>query len=127
MAKRILLVEDEDMIREMYQLALSQAGFEVESVADGQIAVETLSQDSNFDIILLDVMLPGLDGISVLKALRDQNLPAAQIPVFLLTNLGLEDLVKEALELGAKKYLIKSNVLPQQIIEEVNVFFQTAQ
>ncbi len=127
MTKRILLVEDEDMIREMYQLALAQAGFEVESVADGQIAVETLTQDSNFDIILLDVMLPGLDGISVLKALKDQNLPAAQIPVFLLTNLGLEDLVKEALELGAKKYLIKSNVLPQQIIEEVSVFFQTAQ
>ncbi len=127
MAKRILLVEDEDMIREMYQLALTQAGFEVEVLSDGQVAVEKLTADPNFDIILLDVMLPGLDGINVLKALHEKQLPAAQIPVFLLTNLALEDLVKEAMEIGAKKYLVKSNILPQQIIEEVNNFFATAQ
>lgn len=120
---KILLVEDEEMIREMYELALNQAGFEVEAVGDGQVAVDKLTQQTpDYKLVLLDVMLPGLDGISVLKEMKKSPPPTNEIPVFLLTNLGLEDLVQEAMELGASKYLVKSNILPQQIIEEINSF-----
>jgi len=124
---KILLVEDEEMIREMYQLALTQAGFEVDAVADGQLAVDKLTQGTpDYALVLLDVMLPGLDGISVLKEMKKAPPPVNTIPVFLLTNLGLEDLVGEAMELGAAKYMVKSNILPQQIIDEIKAFLPAA-
>lgn len=124
MAHKILLVEDEEMIREMYNMALTQAGYEVDSVADGEAALSKLTQEQpDYDLILLDIMLPNVDGISILKAIKKPDSPAAHIPVFLLTNLGLDDLVEEALSLGADRYLVKSNILPQQMIEQIQAFF----
>jgi len=124
MAHSILLVEDEEMIREMYHMALEKAGYQVESVEDGRDALTKLQQNpQNYELVLLDIMLPGLDGISVLKEMKNPDSPAKNISVILLTNLGLEDLIQEALELGAMQYLVKSNTLPQQIIDQIDAFF----
>ncbi len=122
--KRILLVEDEILIREMYQYALNQRGYTVETAEDGEQALEKLiNQKLTYDLILLDVMMPKLDGISVLKKIKQPDSPAKAIPVFLLTNLGIESVIKEALSVGAYKCLIKSNMLPLQILEEIDTFF----
>lgn len=122
--KRILLVEDEEMIREMYKLAIQNAGYQIDTSEDGEsAALKINTTDPQYDLVLLDIMLPKLDGISVLKQIKADD-KTKNIPVFLLTNLGLEDLVKEALELGAQQYLVKSNILPKQIVAEIDTFFQ---
>lgn len=125
MKHKILLVEDEDMIREMYQMILTQNGYDVDTAADGETAVAKLTTGKpDYNLILLDIMLPQVDGISILKKMKAEGSPSKKIPVILLTNINFDDLVKEAMDLGADKYLVKSNTLPQQIIEEVNTFLK---
>lgn len=124
MAKRILLVEDEEFIREMYQTALTQQEFLVDSATNGQEALDKIADPSNqYDLIVLDIMLPTVDGLTVLKKIRDPNSPHKDLPVFLLTNLGLDHIIKQAMELGAQKYFVKSNFLPKDIVEEIQSFF----
>lgn len=123
MGKKILLIEDELFLREIYERALVQKGYQVDSVADGQAALERLTKTQEYDLILLDIMLPKASGISVLKEIKQELSPAKNIPVYVLTNLGQDSVVQEALALGAKKYLIKSAQLPLQIVAEVDAFF----
>ncbi len=124
MSKRILLIEDEQMIREMYEIALKEAGYKVNCVKDGKEALEILKQPNvNYDLVLLDILLPELNGMSVLNEMKKNDSPSKNIPVILLTNLGMEGLVNEAMNLGAEQYLIKSNILPQNLVEELKNFF----
>ena len=125
MAYKILLVEDEALVHEMYSLALKKKGYEIDLATDGEQALQKLTAPQvDYDLILLDVMMPKLDGISILRKIKKPDSPAKNIPTFLLTNLGLDDVVKEAKSLGAVKCLIKSNTLPQQIIDEIEDFFK---
>jgi CheY-like chemotaxis protein len=126
MNKKILLVEDEKMIQDMYQMAFQQEGFTIEVAEDGQKAVEKLiNQKLAFDLILLDLMMPKLDGISVLRKIKEVNSPAKDIPVFLLTNLGMDNIIKEGMSLGAEKFLVKANFLPKQVVDEVVSYFSS--
>jgi DNA-binding response OmpR family regulator len=128
MGKTILLVEDETMIREMYDLVLKQKGYTVIQAEDGEVALKyLLSSDTHIDLVLLDVMIPKVDGLNVLKQMKAQSSPTKDVPVFLLTNLGQEDLITEAITVGAIKYLIKSNMIPKQLVEEIDNFFQKSQ
>lgn len=117
LAKKILLVEDEDFIRELYTRQLTKAGFSVKAVADGQGGIDALSQES-FDLMLLDIMLPGMNGLQVLREFKTKN-PSSQMITILLTNLGQEAVIKEGFELGAQAYLIKASYTPDQVVAEV--------
>lgn len=124
MSKKILLVEDEPFIRETYEKALTHNGYLIECAEDGQVALDKIkSPNTIYDLVLLDIMLPKVDGISVLKEIKG-NPQVKSTPVFLLTNLGLDNVIKQATELGAQKYFIKANFLPKDIVREVNAFFQ---
>lgn len=118
---KVLLVEDEMFVRELYERVLKQAGIEVTSAADGISGLEAASDKPN--LILLDVMMPGLNGIQVLERLK-QDPNTRDIPVVLLTNLGQESIIKEALSLGASGYLMKVRVSPYQIVSHVKDFLQ---
>jgi DNA-binding response OmpR family regulator len=121
--KKILLIEDESMIREMYEMILSKKGYQVDSAEDGQQGITKLLQNpQDYNLILLDIMLPKLDGISVLKKIKQSDSPIKDIPVFLLTNLGQENLIKEAMSLGAVQYWIKSNIFPVDLVKEIDAF-----
>jgi len=125
MNKPILLIEDETLIREMYEMILKKEGYEVEIAEDGEQALIKLTQGTpNYGLILLDIMLPKVDGISVLRKIKEPNSPAKDIPVFLLTNLGKENLIKEAISLGAAQYWIKSNIFPMDLVKEITGFLQ---
>lgn len=125
MNKRIFLVEDEKIIREMYERALKVRGYEVESAIDGEDALAKLTTGSpKYNLILLDIMIPKLDGISVLKKIKETDSPVKDVPVFLLTNLGQENLLKDAVAAGAAQYFIKSNILPMQMVDEIDSFLQ---
>ena len=115
--KKILLVEDEDFIRELYVRQLTKAGFAVKSAIDGQSGLNTLKAEQ-FDLLLLDIMLPGMNGLQLLREFKT-NYPTSSMITILLTNLGQEAVIKEGFELGAQAYLIKASYTPDQVVSEV--------
>lgn len=115
--KKILLVEDEDFIRELYSRQLTKAGFAVKTVPDGQAGLDTLKTEQ-FDLLLLDIMLPGINGLQLLREFKTHN-PTSPMITILLTNLGQEAVIKEGFELGAQAYLIKASYTPDQVVNEV--------
>ncbi len=115
--KKILLVEDEDFIRELYVRQLTKEGFLVKSAPDGQTGLNLLKTEQ-FDLLLLDIMLPGMNGLQLLREFKTQN-PNSPMITILLTNLGQEAVIKEGFELGAQAYLIKASYTPDQVVSEV--------
>ncbi len=115
--KKILLVEDEDFIRDLYFRQLSKEGFVVKAAADGQQGLLALNSEK-FDLLLLDIMLPGMNGLQVLREFKTKN-PNSTMITILLTNLGQEAVIKEGFELGAQAYLIKASYTPDQVVAEV--------
>ena len=121
MSKKILLIEDDAYVRDLYQTVLKKEGYSVDIAKDGEEALEVVGQ-GEYNLILLDIMLPKLTGIEVLKRLKDEA-STKEIPVYLLTNLGDEGIIDEAFKIGADGYLLKAKYLPKQVVKEVNKFF----
>lgn len=120
MAKKILIVEDEQDIRELYAEVLRDEGFEVHEAWDGEVgSVESLS--GKYNLILLDIMLPKKDGLQILRDFRAKK-EWAKVPVILLTNLSTDTIIKEGFGLGADSYVIKSEMTPDQVVAEVKKF-----
>lgn len=118
MASKILIVDDDLYIRDLYTDILKDAAFEVEAAEDGVKGLEKIRK-GGFDLILLDVMMPNLDGLGVLKELKDKPPGVKNGPLVLLTNLAHDPIIKEALNLGASGYLIKSDLNPEQLVVKV--------
>jgi CheY-like chemotaxis protein len=108
----------------MYLIVLEKRGYEVDTAEDGEVALQKLQSTSLYDLVLLDIMLPKVDGISVLRKIKDPSSTRKTTPVFLLTNLGFDNIIKEAMSLGAEKYFVKANFLPKDIVHEVDSFLQ---
>lgn len=115
--KIILLAEDDELLRDMYAVKFELGGFTVIRAADGQEALDRLSE-SRPHVVLLDVMMPRVDGFRVLQEIR-KNSKLAKIPVMMLTNLGQEEDIKKGQLLGVTDYIVKANATPQQVLERV--------
>src|SRR5918994_1984471 len=100
---RVLIVEDDNAMRDMVGYALAEEGMEVEAVADGESALEIFSRSGPFDLVILDVMLPGIDGVSVCKELTSKS----DVPIIMLTARDDETSVVVGLEVGADDYVTK--------------------
>ncbi len=114
---KILLVEDEPSIRDLYARQLTKAGHQVAAVEDGTKGLEQLKANV-YDVLLLDIMLPGINGLQVLREFKTL-VPNSPTKVILLTNLGQDSVIKEGFELGAQAYLIKASYTPDQVVAEV--------
>ncbi|MBT4648855.1 response regulator [bacterium] len=114
---KVLLIEDEEMLANMYEVKFQNEGFEVIKALDGATGLE-LSKTTNPDFVLLDVIMPKMDGFSVLKAIREDE-KTKNLPVMLLTNLGQDEDIQKGKELGAVGYLVKANVTPADVVESV--------
>ena len=115
--KSILLVEDDEFLAELYATKLNLEGFEVSLAVDGEKGLK-LAKEVAPDLILLDIILPKMDGFEVLKGLKsDPSLK--KIPVILLTNLSQKDEVQKGLSLGAKDYLIKAHFMPSEVVKKI--------
>ena len=121
MAKaKILFIEDDVTLVKMYERKFVSDGYEVVVAYDGLEGLEKASKVKP-DLVLLDIMLPKLDGLALFKKMRSQ--PATfNTPVILLTNFGQEDAVFECFKLGAVDYLVKTEVTPQQVVKKVETF-----
>lgn len=120
MKKTILLVEDEPQIIDVYQTALRGAGFEVESIVMGGDAIEKVKKIKSGrlkkpDLILLDLVLPDINGLEVLKEIRGYP-ETKDLSVIVLTNYGDGDLEKNGYDLGAEQYLVKAQYTPTQLV-----------
>lgn len=116
--RKILIVEDEESIRDLYKRQVELAGFQTDSVASGKEALAALTQN-RYDLILLDIMLPDVNGLQILKEVKGND-KTKSTSVLMLTNLGQDITIKEGFNLGAEGYLIKASYTPDQIIQEIN-------
>lgn len=115
--KTILLVEDDAFVSDIYQTRLEQEGYKMTLAENGIEAMKRIEEEVP-DLILLDIIMPYMDGIEVLKKLK-ANDAWKKIPVIILTNLSQKEEVEEGLELGADDYLIKSHFTPSEVVEKV--------
>ncbi|OGY86637.1 MAG: hypothetical protein A2233_04330 [Candidatus Kerfeldbacteria bacterium RIFOXYA2_FULL_38_24] len=116
---RVLIVEDDKFLSELIATKLTKEHFQISSAADGEAGLKKAITEKP-DIILLDIMLPGMDGFGVLKALSAHADEAVKkIPVLILSNFGQESKVQEGLDLGAKDYLVKANFTTGEIVEKI--------
>ncbi|MBI2620853.1 response regulator [candidate division WWE3 bacterium] len=124
MNRKILLIEDDLYIADLYETAFKKAGCEVTIAKDGEEAVG-LQGAALYDLILLDIMLPKLTGLEVLREIKKSGGMNEATPVYLLTNLGEERITKEAYNLGASGYFLKAKYLPKQLVDEVETLFKS--
>ncbi len=115
--KKILLVEDDPFLIDIYSTKLEESGFQVEVATDGEEALKKVFEGKP-DLVLLDIVLPCMDGWQVLREIK-QNEISKGLKIIILSNLGQTHEVKKGLELGAAGYLIKSHYAPSEIVAEI--------
>jgi len=115
--KKILIIEDDVFLRELISRKLLSEGYDISQASDGEQGLRELKNEAP-DLILLDLILPGIDGFEVLlRVKKDSEL--GHIPIIILSNLGQKEDIEKGLKLGAVDYLIKAHFTPQEIIEKV--------
>jgi len=120
---KILLIEDDKFLRELIIQKLGKEGYDVTEAPEGEAGLAKMKEDKP-DLVLLDLILPGIDGFEVLSRMKkDPDL--AQISVIILSNLGQRDDMQKGIALGAKDYLIKAHFTPGEIVEKIRATLQT--
>ena len=114
--KRILLVEDDPLIIKIYTTRLEKAGFEIDVIEKGAGVVDRLEEDE-FDLLLLDIVLPERTGFEILRDVRKANFDG--LKTLILSNIAQKEKIERALNLGADAYLIKAHFTPTEIIEKI--------
>jgi len=115
---KVLLVDDDQALRQLYSVELTGQNYSVVVAGDGEEGIAKARQEKP-DLVLLDIMMPKMDGVAALGKLKED--PALKdIPVIMLTNFGQENLVQQSFSLGASDYLLKYKVTPAEMVEKVN-------
>lgn len=117
---KIALIDDEQMILDLYTHGLSKE-FEVLTATNGKEGLDLIEHEKP-DLALVDLQMPQMDGIQMLKKMKEQGINS--IPVIVLTNLASDDKIAEAIELGAKEYVLKESVTPDQLIERIKTYLK---
>jgi len=122
--KLIYLVEDDPLISRVYERLFKLSGFDLEVVADGELAIENLKTITRKpDVFILDIMMPKVSGLDVLVFIK-QNSDLKDIPVIMFTNLFSKDEVTQATKMGAALYLVKSENNPTEVVEKISKFLK---
>jgi DNA-binding response OmpR family regulator len=120
--QKIFLVEDDPFLVDIYSTKFKKLGYEVVSTPGGEEILGKIREEKP-DIVVLDIVLPNIDGWEILKRIRgDEELK--DLKIVILSNLGQEEEVKKGMELGATKYLIKAHLNPSEVIEEIRKTLQ---
>jgi CheY-like chemotaxis protein len=124
--KRILIVEDDPLTLKVYSTVLTSSGFIVDTAEEGMMGLEKI-KEGGFDLILLDAMLPKMDGLTILAKIREVPPVKPNGPIVLTTNLAGEELQKQALTQGAIACLRKTDLSPEQLLDEVKRYLEMSQ
>ncbi len=117
MDKKVLIVEDDKLLREMMFRKLEKEGYEVSAVMDGAVAFDKIKEFKP-DIILLDLILPGSNGFEILEKVKREE-EFKETPVIVLSNLGQKSEIDKGMELGAIDYLVKAHFTPTEVAEKI--------
>ncbi len=124
MSKNILIIEDDRFLRELIARKLGNEGYNISEAIDGEEGIKKI-QEEKPDLVLLDLILPGIDGFEVLSRMKEiTDESVSKIPVIILSNLGQREDVERGLKLGAVDFLIKAHFTPGEIIEKVKSVFK---
>ena len=121
MSKSILVIEDDIQFYTLYGTELQTRGYKVSNVSDGSLAVQAI-KDQMPDLVLLDLVLPGRNGLDILREIRSQQ-DFENLKVVILTNYGGEENVSTALELGATDYVMKYKIVPSELADKIASLF----
>lgn len=114
---KIAIIEDDSAIHQMYRMKFENEGFDVQLAGDGRTGVE-LVKTFRPDLVLLDMQMPEVDGLAALRQIRKEEW-GKNIPVIILTNLGIEESPKELQALGISGYIVKADLTPRQVVARV--------
>lgn len=120
--KKILIVEDEKDLLDLYVELLKEAGYAVDSASDGKGGYVKMKR-GGYDLVLLDVMLPEMDGLEILTRLKQSPSEKPNANIVLLTNLSKDLTISRGVALGIQGYIIKSDVTPGQFVEKIRTYF----
>jgi DNA-binding response OmpR family regulator len=119
---KVLIVEDDKFLRELISQKITKEGHEAVVAVDGEEGVKKAKEETP-DIVLLDLILPGIDGFEVLAKIKEDPLTNA-IPVIILSNLGQKEDMEKGMKLGAAGYLIKAHFTPSEIMEKIKTILK---
>jgi len=123
--RKILIVEDDNFVAEVYFAKLSEMGYEIILAQNGKEGLVAL-EENKIDLILLDILMPVMDGVEMLEEIKKRK-EWENIPVILLTNVGEQESIRKVREMGVKNYLIKSHFTPAEVIEKIESVFKNNQ
>ncbi|MEK7610332.1 MAG: response regulator [Patescibacteria group bacterium] len=118
MAEKILLVDDDKFLIDMYSLKFSELGYSIESAMSGAEALEKVSGSLQPDICLIDIIMPGMDGFQLIQELANKGV-TGRATVIVLSNLGQKDDIERALTLGVDGYIVKASSTPSEVVAKV--------
>jgi len=117
----ILIAEDDSLIRDVYVEMLKNEGFDVDEAVDGKDTLEKM-QRGGYDLVLLDIIMPFIDGLGILQLLKDEPPKHKNGVILICTSLAADPKVQEAIELGAKDVIFKPDITPDQLVDKVKKF-----
>lgn len=117
--QRILIVDDDVYNRDFYKELLLDAGYLVETAANGEECIARLHSDDPYDLILLDIVMPVKDGLETLQELKDKDYRKPHGPIYMLSALGQESVLAEAKQHGSSGFIVKTDVTPEEFIAKI--------
>ena len=121
--KRILLVEDDQYTRELYQEVIKDEGYFLDSVTNGEEGLEKIKK-GGYNLILLDIMMPKMSGLEVLRSIKNEPPKIPNGPIVILTNLTNDPILNEAYGLNARDFVVKSDITPGELIEKIKGYLE---
>jgi DNA-binding response OmpR family regulator len=123
--KTVLIVEDNEDLLNSYNETLTTEGYDTFKALDGYQALDIMAKNvRDIDLMLLDLMMPGVDGLEVLRTMKDNEEKYGSVPVVILTNMTSENVIKEAFSLGATSYLVKTDLDYDGLVKEIDKFLK---
>lgn len=122
--KKVLIIDDDEFLLEMYSLKFKENGFNVDIAKNGEEALEKIKDSRNsYDVVLLDIVMPAPDGFEVLSAIKEQKL-LPNTPVVVLSNLGQKEDIEKGKILGANDYIIKAHSTPSEVVAKIETLLE---
>ena len=123
--KTILLIEDDPFLIDIYTTKLKESGFSVRVANNGEAAIGKL-EEKKPDLVILDIVLPGIDGWEILKKIKSSPQRFQDLKIIILSNLGQKEEVERGINLGSIKYLIKAHYTPSEVVQEIKEILENS-
>ncbi|MBU6231875.1 response regulator [Patescibacteria group bacterium] len=124
MQKKILFVDDDKFLLDMYALKFSKAGYEVKTADSTEVALKELRDGYDPDVMLVDIVMPGMDGLEFVGTVRKEKL-AGKTSIIMLTNQGASDDIAKAKKLSVDGYIVKATSIPSEVLDEVEKIYKS--